>query len=113
VHGATIPCGLQAYPMQFKEISKAYEVLADPEKRKLYDQYGEEGLEGSGGGASADDIFSAFFGGGFSRGGGRSGPKKGEDIVHTLNVTLENLYNGKLTKLALTRKVPPPPVRRS
>jgi DnaJ family protein A protein 2 len=52
---------------KFKEFSTAAEVLMDAEKRKIYDQYGKEGLEngaGEGGGGGADDLFSAFFGGG-------------------------------------------------
>lgn len=49
----------------------AYEVLSDPEKRKLYDKYGKDGVDQEGGGAgnSPEDIFSMFFaGGGRSRG---------------------------------------------
>ena len=45
----------------------SYEILSDPQKRQIYDQYGEEGLEGGagmGGGMSAEDLFSQFFGGG-------------------------------------------------
>eukprot|EP00607_Mallomonas_marina_P002438 CAMPEP_0182427462 /NCGR_PEP_ID=MMETSP1167-20130531/17220_1 /TAXON_ID=2988 /ORGANISM="Mallomonas Sp, Strain CCMP3275" /LENGTH=426 /DNA_ID=CAMNT_0024609709 /DNA_START=52 /DNA_END=1332 /DNA_ORIENTATION=+ len=88
---------------KFKEISAAVEVLCDPEKRKLYDQYGKEGLESGGGGEghSADDIFSAFFGGGGRR--ARSGPQKGEDITHPVKVSLEDLYNGKTVRLAINR----------
>eukprot|EP00349_Pseudokeronopsis_sp_Brazil_P009540 CAMPEP_0202971022 /NCGR_PEP_ID=MMETSP1396-20130829/22960_1 /ASSEMBLY_ACC=CAM_ASM_000872 /TAXON_ID= /ORGANISM="Pseudokeronopsis sp., Strain Brazil" /LENGTH=424 /DNA_ID=CAMNT_0049699977 /DNA_START=46 /DNA_END=1320 /DNA_ORIENTATION=+ len=91
---------------KFKEISAAAEILLDAEKRKLYDQYGMEGLEGAGGteGHSAEDIFSMFFGGG--RGGRRSGPQRGEDIVHTIKVSLEDLYNGKTHRLAITRDKP-------
>uniref|UniRef100_A0A8B9H9W3 DnaJ heat shock protein family (Hsp40) member A2b n=1 Tax=Astyanax mexicanus TaxID=7994 RepID=A0A8B9H9W3_ASTMX len=98
---------------KFKEISFAYEVLTNPEKKDLYDRYGEQGLrEGGGGGAGMEDIFSHIFGGGLfgfmggqssrSRNGGR---KRGEDMVHPLKVSLEDLYNGKTTKLQLSKNV--------
>jgi len=92
----------------FKAVTRAYEVLSDKEKRAIYDQYGEEGLEqgGGGGGMDASDMFSMFFGGGRRQ---RSGPRKGEDVVHQINVTLEDLYNGKTRKLAINRKVPEDP----
>lgn len=54
------------FVMQFKELAQAYEVLSDPEKREIYDQYGEDALkEGMGGGGGHDpfDIFQSFFGG--------------------------------------------------
>jgi len=68
----------------YSEIGHAYEVLSDPQKRQVYDQYGEEGLSGEGGmsgGMSAEDLFSQFFGGmggGMFGGGGmaQQGPKK-------------------------------------
>ncbi|TMS13443.1 DnaJ-like protein subfamily A member 2 [Larimichthys crocea] len=74
---------------KFKEISFAYEVLTNPEKKELYDRYGEQGLrEGGGGGPGMDDIFSHIFGGGLfgfmggqgsrSRNGGR---RRGEDMT--------------------------------
>lgn len=80
--------------------------MGDPEKRKLYDEGGMEALEGSGGGEghSADDIFSMFFGGGGR--GRRSGPQKGEDIVHSIKASLEDLYNGKTVRLAISRNKP-------
>mmetsp|Transcript_11562 Transcript_11562/g.26465 ORF Transcript_11562/g.26465 Transcript_11562/m.26465 type:complete len:424 (-) Transcript_11562:573-1844(-) len=85
----------------FKEITRAYEILSDENKRKLYDEGGEDAVE-SGGGGDAHDIFSAFFGGGGRR---QRGPQKGEDLVHPIQVDLENLYNGKTVKLALTRDI--------
>ena len=89
-------------------MSAAYEVLSDENKRATYDKYGKEGLSENGM-HSAEDIFSSFFGGGggFSSffGGGNRGPRKTEDIVHELGVSLEDLYKGKQSKLQVTRNV--------
>jgi len=99
---------------KFKDISHAYEVLSDENKRNVYDQYGEEGLSGEGSsmGGSAEELFAQFFGGGLGggifgdRGGGAPrGPRKGRDLVHALKVTLEDLYKGKVSKLALQKTV--------
>merc|ERR1712137_924479 len=91
----------------FKELSHAYEVLSDPEKKEIYDQYGEEGLKqgGMGGFRDAGDIFSQFFGGGFGGGFGNRGPAKGEDISFALGVTLKDLYNGTKKKLRVNKNV--------
>merc|ERR1719339_631072 len=101
---------------KFKEISMAYEVLSNPEKRKLYDQAGEQGIKeggsGGGGGMNPMDIFDMFFGGGggdpFGRGGsfGRQrGPRRTKNLVHQLSVSLEDMYNGTVRKLALQKNV--------
>jgi len=90
---------------KFKEVSAAYEILSDSDKREKYDKYGLEGVaDEGGGGADASDLFSMFFGGG-GGGGRRRGPKKGPSVNHPLKVSLEDLYNGKTVKLAVTRKV--------
>jgi len=98
---------------RFKEISHAYEVLSDEQKRNIYDTYGEEGLSNDGpgmGAGSAEELFAQFFGGGLGGGmfGERSaprGPRKGRDLIHALKVTLEDLYKGKVSKLALQKTV--------
>ncbi|KAG0463475.1 hypothetical protein HPP92_018985 [Vanilla planifolia] len=87
-------------PEKFKELAQAYEVLSDPEKREIYDQYGEDALkEGMGGGGAGHDpfdIFQSFFGGSPFGGGSSRGrrQRRGEDVVHSLKVSLEDLYNG-------------------
>ncbi|PRP87883.1 DnaJ subfamily A member 2 [Planoprotostelium fungivorum] len=99
----------EAAAEKFKEISAAYEALSDEKKREIYDKYGEEALKEGGGMHSAEDIFSSFFGGGgfssFFGGGGQRGPRKTEDIQHDIQVSLEDLYKGKHSKLAVTRNV--------
>jgi len=96
-------------PEKFKEITRAYEVLSDSEKRSKYDRFGEEGLDGEGGGGDPSDIFEAFFGGG--GGGGRRGggggrkKQKTKDVVQPVKATLEQIYNGTTKKMAITRQV--------
>lgn len=99
-------------PEKFKELAQAYEVLSDSQKREIYDQYGEDALkEGMGGGGGMQDpfdIFESFFGGN-PFGGGGSGrgrrQRRGDDVVHPLKVSLEDLYSGITKKLSLSRNV--------
>jgi len=85
----------------FREITRAYEVLSDSEKRAKYDRGGEEAVEG--GSEDASDIIAQMFG----VGGGRQQRRrqKTKDVVQPLKVTLEQLYNGAQKKMAIHRQV--------
>ena len=104
---------------KFKEINEAYEVLSDETKRRNYDQFGHEGVNGQGfGGAGGfggqgfggfddifGDIFGDMFGGGF--GGGsrqrRRGPERGADIKQRINISFEEAAFGKKVQVKINR----------
>ena len=98
---------------KFKEISEAYGILSDSEKRTIYDKYGEKGIQqheggGGGGGHSPEDIFSMFFGGNSPFGGGEemyeSQTKKTDPKIVEVPINLKELYTGSKKKITLKLK---------
>ena len=95
--------GDSAAEAKFKELSEAYEVLSEPEKRTAYNRYGHEAFGdmasggGGGGGSFSDifgDVFGDIFGGAGQGGGGRSSVQRGSDLRYTLDLTLEEAVFG-------------------
>jgi molecular chaperone DnaJ len=94
---------------KFKEVTEAYEVLSDADKRARYDQYGHtDPTSGMGGGFDASgfgdfggfgDIFDMFFGGG----GRRTGPRRGQDLEYQLEVDFEEAAFGTEKEIVIPR----------
>ncbi len=93
---------------KFKEISEAYDVLKDDQKRAAYDRFGHAAFENGGGGrpggdfgfgAGFADIFDEMFGDfmGGRRGGQQGGGARGSDLRYNLEITLEEAFKGSQT----------------
>ncbi len=102
---------------KFKEIQEAYEILSDDQKRARYDQFGHAGVNGDahqqyggfggqdfGGFGGFEDIFDAFFGGGFSGGERRQRrPRKGSDLRYRLEIEFEDAVFGAEKEVRIPR----------
>lgn len=102
---------------RFKKINEAFSVLSDPQKKRMYDQYGHEGVNAGAGGfggfnasgfADVGDIFGSvfgdIFGGGFgSARGGKPRAQRGEDLKVDVDLTLEQAYEGLEKEITYSR----------
>jgi molecular chaperone DnaJ len=110
--------GDKAAEESFKEAAEAYAVLADPQKRGLYDRFGHQGVsQGAGAGAGFDpsvfndfgdfaDILGGMFGFGDVFGGGRrrGGPQRGADLRYDLEISFEEAAHGTETSIQIPRQ---------
>lgn len=103
--------GDKASEDKFKELSEAYEVLSNSDKRQTYDQFGHDGINsrfGQSGGysyssGSFNDIFGDVFGDIFGQ--SRSQPRRGQDLEYQIELSLEEAINGKEVKMKIPSSI--------
>ena len=83
---------------EFQEIQLAYDTLSDENKRKVYDEYGEEGIKEGMSGEEPRDIFDLFTGG-----GGKNVKRKTKSVLQEMVVSLEDIFVGKEKYLEIKR----------
>ncbi len=100
---------------KFKEITEAYEVLSDEQKRAQYDQYGHDGPSFGGGGFGGsgfggggfggfEDIFDTFFGGGGGRHRDPNRPRQGESLQYSMTIDFMTAVFGGEKEIEVTRE---------
>ena len=96
--------GDYAAEAHFKEVSQAYEILSDPERRANYDRFGSDVGAGANpfGAGSVQDIFDMFFGGMGTHAQQRRGPQPGPDAEITLDITLDDAAFGATHEVTVT-----------
>ena len=119
--------GDKTFEHKFKEISEAYDVLKDPQKKAAYDRFGHQAFEnGAGGGHRSggagfgpefnssmsdifEDLFGDFMGGGgqrtSQRGRGGSGAARGADLRYNMEISLTEAYSGKTAQIRVPTSV--------
>jgi molecular chaperone DnaJ len=114
--------GSKTADQKFKEISEAYDVLKDPQKRAAYDRFGHQAFDGGMGGQGPfaggfgpeftssmsdvfEDLFGEFMGGGRRSGRRGGGTQRGSDLRYNMEIGLTEAYTGKVAQIRVPTAV--------